>query len=156
MLARCRELGVHLATAESCTGGLIAGALTEIAGSSDVVDRGFVTYSNGAKMDLLKVPADMLESTVRSANRSPALWPKVPLSARMRRPLSRSPELPALAAAARTSRSGWCISPVLRRDSTRCIDDACSGMSDRARVRELTVLAALDLVLQQLHQPSLA
>lgn len=44
-----------LATAESCTGGLIAGALTDIAGSSDVVDRGFVTYSNDAKMEMLGV-----------------------------------------------------------------------------------------------------
>ena len=44
-----------LATAESCTGGLIAGALTEIAGSSDVVERGFVTYSNAAKAELLGV-----------------------------------------------------------------------------------------------------
>ena len=46
-----------IATAESCTGGLIAGALTEIAGSSAVVDRGFVTYTNQAKMDLLGVSA---------------------------------------------------------------------------------------------------
>jgi nicotinamide-nucleotide amidase len=45
-----------VATAESCTGGLVAGALTEIAGSSDVVDRGFVTYSNAAKMAMLCVP----------------------------------------------------------------------------------------------------
>ncbi len=50
----------HIATAESCTGGLIAGALTEIAGSSDVVDRGFVTYSNQAKSDLLGVPAALI------------------------------------------------------------------------------------------------
>ena len=46
-----------LATAESCTGGLIAATLTEIAGSSDVVDRGFVTYSNAAKQAMLGVPA---------------------------------------------------------------------------------------------------
>jgi nicotinamide-nucleotide amidase len=49
-----------VATAESCTGGLVAAALTEIAGSSDVVDRGFITYSNEAKMELLGVPADVL------------------------------------------------------------------------------------------------
>ncbi|MGD9843862.1 MAG: CinA family protein [Variibacter sp.] len=48
------------ATAESCTGGLVAGALTEIAGSSDVVDRGFVTYSNEAKQQMLGVPAGTL------------------------------------------------------------------------------------------------
>ncbi|MBA4797952.1 MAG: CinA family protein [Rhizobiales bacterium] len=50
-----------IATAESCTGGLIAGALTEIAGSSAVVDRGFVTYTNQAKMDLIGVSAKVLE-----------------------------------------------------------------------------------------------
>jgi nicotinamide-nucleotide amidase len=52
-LARAR--GLKIATAESCTGGLVAGALTEIAGSSDVVDRGFVTYSNEAKQQMLGV-----------------------------------------------------------------------------------------------------
>ena len=53
LLAACRAKGVRLAMAESCTGGLIAAALTAIAGSSDVVDRGFVTYSNESKHDLL-------------------------------------------------------------------------------------------------------
>ncbi len=57
VLEACREQGLRLATAESCTGGLIAGALTEIPGSSDVVERGFVTYSNEAKIELLGVPA---------------------------------------------------------------------------------------------------
>ncbi|MGG2477737.1 CinA family protein, partial [Rhizobium sp. BR5] len=49
--------GLMVSTAESCTGGLIAGALTEIAGSSAVVDRGFVTYTNEAKRDMLGVGA---------------------------------------------------------------------------------------------------
>ncbi|MEL6226861.1 MAG: CinA family protein [Pseudomonadota bacterium] len=56
LLQAARDANVKLATAESCTGGLIAGLLTEIPGSSDVVDRGFVTYSNAAKMALLGVP----------------------------------------------------------------------------------------------------
>ena len=55
LLNRCKESGLMLATAESCTGGLIAGTLTEIAGSSAVVDRGFVTYSNEAKAEMLGV-----------------------------------------------------------------------------------------------------
>ncbi|WP_297838615.1 CinA family protein [uncultured Roseibium sp.] len=50
-----------VATAESCTGGLICGALTEIAGSSAAVDRGFVTYSNEAKNEMLGVPKDLIE-----------------------------------------------------------------------------------------------
>lgn len=53
--------GLTVATAESCTGGLVAGALTSVAGSSAVVERGFVTYSNAAKTDLLGVPAGMIE-----------------------------------------------------------------------------------------------
>jgi nicotinamide-nucleotide amidase len=60
VLDRYRAAGLKLATAESCTGGLIAAALTEIAGSSDVVERGFVTYSNEAKTELLGVPAALI------------------------------------------------------------------------------------------------
>lgn len=55
LLDLCRMRKLTIVTAESCTGGLVAGALTEIPGSSDVVDRGFVTYSNGAKHELLGV-----------------------------------------------------------------------------------------------------
>jgi nicotinamide-nucleotide amidase len=54
--------GLVLVTAESCTGGLVAGALTAIAGSSAVVERGFVTYSNASKTELLAVPADLIEA----------------------------------------------------------------------------------------------
>ena len=60
LLTLCRAGGLRVATAESCTGGLIAACLTEIAGSSDIVDRGFVTYSNKAKHDLLGVPDELL------------------------------------------------------------------------------------------------
>jgi nicotinamide-nucleotide amidase len=62
LLADARAKGLKIATAESCTGGLVAGLLTEIPGSSDVVERGFVTYSNDAKQDLLGVPREILES----------------------------------------------------------------------------------------------
>ena len=61
VLQRARSRGLKIATAESCTGGLVAAALTEIAGSSDVVDRGFVTYSNDAKHVMLGVPAATLK-----------------------------------------------------------------------------------------------
>ncbi|MBB5721893.1 nicotinamide-nucleotide amidase [Loktanella ponticola] len=60
ILALATAKGVMIATAESCTGGLISGALTDIAGSSAMFDRGFVTYSNAAKTDLLGVPAAMI------------------------------------------------------------------------------------------------
>ena len=60
LLAHFRARGEMVATAESCTGGLIAAALTHVPGSSDVVDRGFVTYSNGAKAEMLGVPAALI------------------------------------------------------------------------------------------------
>ena len=61
VLAAARARGVTLATAESCTGGLIAATLTEVPGSSDVVDRGFITYSNAAKREMLGVTAATLD-----------------------------------------------------------------------------------------------
>jgi nicotinamide-nucleotide amidase len=61
VLDMCRQRRLTVATGESCTGGLVAATLTEIPGSSDVVDRGFVTYSNAAKEALLGVPAATLE-----------------------------------------------------------------------------------------------
>src|SRR4051812_43210706 len=60
VLDACRRAGARAATAESCTGGLVAACLTAIPGSSDVVDRGFVTYSNEAKQELLGVPAGLI------------------------------------------------------------------------------------------------
>jgi nicotinamide-nucleotide amidase len=60
VLERARDHGVTIATAESCTGGLVAGALTAIAGSSDVVAGGFVTYSNAAKTELIGVDAALI------------------------------------------------------------------------------------------------
>jgi nicotinamide-nucleotide amidase len=62
VLAACAARGWHLATAESCTGGLIIACLTEIAGSSSVVARGYVTYDNRAKQDVLGVPVALLQS----------------------------------------------------------------------------------------------
>jgi nicotinamide-nucleotide amidase len=61
LLALCRSKGIMLAIAESCTGGLIAAALTALAGSSDVLDRGFVPYSNEAKNQMIGVPMELIE-----------------------------------------------------------------------------------------------
>ena len=60
LLDRCRAHGLKLVTVESCTGGLIAACLTAIPGSSGVVERGFVTYSNEAKIELVGVDPDLL------------------------------------------------------------------------------------------------
>jgi nicotinamide-nucleotide amidase len=61
LIDRCRAAGVTLAAGESCTGGLIAAILTEVPGASDVMERGFVTYSNQAKSDLLRVPKAVID-----------------------------------------------------------------------------------------------
>lgn len=60
LVAACRARSIVLATAESCTGGLIAALITEVPGSSAVFDRGFVTYSNDAKSEMLGIPASLI------------------------------------------------------------------------------------------------
>lgn len=62
VLVACRKRGWMVATAESCTGGMVAAALTEIAGSSDVFNRGYVTYTNEAKHEMVGVPLPLFES----------------------------------------------------------------------------------------------
>ena len=62
VVERASAAGIVIATAESCTGGMISAAITDVAGSSRVLDRGFVTYSNAAKMDMLGVSADTLDT----------------------------------------------------------------------------------------------
>lgn len=62
LLETCRGRKLMAATVESCTGGLLAGALTAIAGSSDVIERGYVTYSNQAKTELVGVPTALIEA----------------------------------------------------------------------------------------------
>lgn len=62
LVARAKRAGAVIATAESCTGGLISGAITDIAGSSVMFDRGFVTYSNAAKSEMLGVTTASLDS----------------------------------------------------------------------------------------------
>ena len=63
LINACRKNEIKLALAESCTGGLVAGCITSISGSSDVFDRGFVTYSNQAKNEMLGVGLDILENS---------------------------------------------------------------------------------------------
>ncbi len=60
LVTLCRARGLKLTTAESCTGGLVAGAITSIPGASEVLDFGFVTYSNAAKTELLGVAAELI------------------------------------------------------------------------------------------------
>lgn len=72
VLSQARQHGLRIATAESCTGGLVAAALTAVAGSSDVVEAGLVTYSNAAKTVLLGVPEALLNE--HGAVSQPVAW----------------------------------------------------------------------------------
>ena len=86
VLDRCRELGWSLATAESCTGGLVAAALTAIPGSSDVVTGGIVSYANEVKIGELGVPAELIEEHgAVSAEVAEAMAQRRPRTARRRR-----------------------------------------------------------------------
>ena len=139
--------GEMIATAESCTGGLVSALLTEIAGSSAVVDRGFVTYSNEAKQDMLGVPAPLLEA--HGAVSEPVARAMVEGALRHSRaqvavavtgvagPGGGSPDKPV-----GTVWFGWATPDGLVTDK-RCFD------GDRQQVREATVRHAL-LRLKQL------
>ncbi|MBR7652787.1 CinA family protein [Brucella oryzae] len=150
-LEACRKAGVMIATAESCTGGLIAGALTDIAGSSDVVDRGFVTYSNEAKAEMIGVPMELI-------NRVGAVSKEVALSMAegalshsrasvtvavtgVAGPGGSSNEKPVGLVHIASARKGR---PPLHRECR-------FGPKTRAEIRHATVIAALDLVLENLR-----
>ena len=83
LIDEARERNLRIVTAESCTGGLVAGAICSISGASDVFERGFVTYTNRAKQELLGIPGDNTYANYAEANR--VLWRQtvVPLACRL-------------------------------------------------------------------------
>ena len=156
VLERCREVGMTLATAESCTGGLIAGCLTEIAGSSDVVDRGYVTYSNEAKMDLLRVPGDMLEENGAVSEQVARAMAEGALE-------QSETDLAVAVTGVAGPGGGSDEKPVglvhiaCARKEQQTLHLRCSfGDQGRGKIRELTVRSALELVMKQLGQSTLA
>ena len=149
LLQAAREKGIRIATAESCTGGLIIAALTDIAGSSDVVDRGFVTYSNAAKHDMLGV-------SLTTLHRHGAVSEEV--AAEMSQgALERSDAGLAMAVTGIAGPGGSEFKPEGRvcfglasaaGISTETVEFGAIG---RAEVRKATVLHALDLMLRALE-----
>ncbi len=147
LLDICKRKNLTVATAESCTAGLVAGTLTEIPGVSSILDRGFITYSNQAKQDMIGVSAATLEGPWRGQPARPrkkwraARW-------RMRRSISRcpSPESPGPMAAARKSRSDWCISGPPARSGQFVHAEKRFGNIGRAEVRKQSVLQAFRML----------
>jgi nicotinamide-nucleotide amidase len=152
LLAAARREGAMLATAESCTGGLIAGAITEIAGSSDVFDRGFVTYTNAAKQEVLGVPEAALAA--HGAVREPVV------RAMAEGALARSRARLAVAVTGIAGPGGGSAEkPVglvwfgLAGAGRATIAERQVFPGDRAAVRRATVERALALLAVALHRP---
>jgi nicotinamide-nucleotide amidase len=145
VLDSCRARGWHLATAESCTGGLVVAALTAIAGSSDVVERGFVTDSNEAKAELLGVPpATIAAHGAVSAETTAAM---------ARGAIGRTPaDLAVAVTGIAGPRGGTATKPVglvflgLARRDGGCRIERHVFAGDRAAVRGAALRAALDLL----------
>ena len=143
-----RARGLMLVTAESCTGGLIAGACTELSGSSDWFERGFVTYSNAAKTELLGVPAALIEAqgavsepVARAMAEGTLLHSRAQLSVAVTGvagPTGGSADKPVGAVWL-----GWCVGGVTSSERQR-FD------GDRAAVRAATVRHALAGLLERL------
>ena len=146
VLAACRARGWRVATAESCTGGLVAAALTAIAGSSDVVERGFVTYSNEAKIELLGVPEPTHRGAWRGQRRDRG---GDGARRRARAPASisrsRSPASPAPAAAPLQKPVGLVYLGIARR-GRRGASERRIFPGDRAGIRHAALVRALEML----------
>ncbi|MGD9829809.1 MAG: CinA family protein [Hyphomicrobiaceae bacterium] len=146
LLDDARAAGLRFATAESCTGGLIAGLLTEIAGSSDVFERGFVTYSNDAKAEILGVPRTILRTEGAVSRATAEAMAAGTLAA------SRADAVVAVTGIAGPG-GGGPGKPVglvhlaaLRRGGSVHHEERRFGDAGRSEVRRLTVVAALELL----------
>lgn len=146
VLAECRARGWRIATAESCTGGLIAAALTAVAGSSDVFDRAFVTYSNAAKTAMLGVPEAVIgtegavsEAVARAMATGALVYSDADLAVAVTGiagPGGGTPQKPV----------GLVWFGLARRDRLFAVQHVFPG--DRAAIRAAAVLRGLDLLRQ--------
>jgi len=145
VLDACRARGWHIATAESCTGGLVAAALTAIAGSSDVVERGFVTYSNEAKSELLGITAETLAKHGAVSAETAAAMAQ---GAVARAPVDLAVSVAGIAGpggATPTKPIGLVLFGLARRDGT-CRTERHVFPGDRSEVRQAALERALQLL----------
>jgi len=153
VLAACRARRLRLATAESCTGGLIAGALTAVSGSSDVVERGFVTYTNDSKTEMLGVPAALI--TAHGAVSEPVA------RAMAEGALARSPADVTVAVTGIAGPAGGSpgkpvglVHLAAARRGGATLHERRVFAGDRAAVREQTVETALRMIVRLVTNPS--
>lgn len=146
LLAACRALGLRIATAESCTGGLIAGVLTAIPGSSNVFERGFVTYSNDAKTEMLGVPPALIA-------RKGAVSAEVAMAMAEGALAHSRADVAAAVTGVAGPGGGSDAKPVglvhiacARRGGVRLHEECRFGDVGRDAVREATVLRALEMI----------
>ncbi len=142
VLDACRARGWRLATAKSCTGGLVAGALTAIAGSSDVVERGFVTYSNAAKSELLGVSPETIANHGAASAETAA---EMAQGALARSPVDLAISVTGIAGPGGVTPAkpaGLVLFGVARRDG-RCRTERRVFPGDRTAVREAVLEVAL-------------
>jgi len=146
VLDLCRARGLRVVTAESCTGGLVAGALTEIAGSSDVVDRGFVTYSNAAKEAMLGVPASMLERHGAVSSQTAAAMVKGALKSSLADIAVSITGIAGPGGGSKEKPVGLVYFAAARRGGRRLAQRRLYGKIGRSRVRALSVVQALTMI----------
>ena len=146
VLDLCRARGLRVATAESCTGGLVAGALTEIAGSSDVVDRGFVTYSNEAKQAMLGVPAAMLKRHGAISSQTAAAMAKGALKNSLADIAVSITGIAGPGGGSKEKPVGLVYFAAARRGGRRLAQRRLYGEIGRSRVRALSVVQALAMI----------
>ncbi len=149
VLAACRNDGLTLVTAESCTGGLIAGALTDIAGSSDVFDRGFVTYTNRAKFELLGVPLEVTDGPPGAVSKLVAQ--KMVEAALVKSGTDLAVAVTGIAGpggATAEKPVGLVYIAVKRTDTPAVVEEFRFGNIGRKNVRAETVQSALEMLLQ--------
>lgn len=150
VLEACRARNWRLATAESCTGGLVAGALTAIAGSSEVVERGFVTYSNEAKSELLGVAPEMIAAHGAVSAETAAAMAK---GAVARAPVELAISVTGIAGpggATPTKPVGLVIFGLARRDG-KCRTERRVFAGDRSTVRQAALQRSLELLDAEAH-----
>lgn len=154
VLEACRAAGIMLVTAESCTGGMIAAALTDIAGSSDVVDRGFVTYSNEAKHDMISVPAELI-ADVGAVSKEVAIAMAQGALNHSRAGISIAVTGVAGPGGGSATKPVGLVHIACARTGFKTLHHECRfGEISRAEIRYATVRAALDLVMESLQATS--